>query len=274
MLTIRRLGYLTFVLGCTLGAQSAGPRTIAVVDAGGISIPHAVVQIGGATPLVANAEGRVPLAAQVKLGAALDLWVRRVGYRAFRESVRLGADDSVLVVVLTPLAASLAAVNVTADRSTPLTRTGFYGRIERVRRGAFTAEFVTPEELESRHPSRTTDMLRGRRSIRVVQAGGGANAVLGRSDCAMTILVDGQRLRGTVQDQVGYRSATAIPGTPRASPPAPNAGRATSIDDLVGANEIMAIEIYPSLANAPDELIPLTGGGDCGLIAIWTGGRS
>jgi hypothetical protein len=35
----------------------------------------------------------------------------------------------------------------------------------------------------------------------------------------------------------------------------------------------MAIEVYNSTANAPSELVPPTGGGSCGLIAIWTGPR-
>ena len=43
--------------------------------------------------------------------------------------------------------------------------------------------------------------------------------------------------------------------------------------ELVEGSAVMAIEIYPSLANAPDELIPLTGGGGCGIIALWTGPR-
>jgi hypothetical protein len=45
------------------------------------------------------------------------------------------------------------------------------------------------------------------------------------------------------------------------------------LDMLAHGREIAAIEVYGSTANAPSELIPLTGRGSCGLIAVWTGGR-
>jgi hypothetical protein len=45
------------------------------------------------------------------------------------------------------------------------------------------------------------------------------------------------------------------------------------IDQLAAAREVMAVEVYNSTANAPAELIPLTGGGSCGIIALWTGPR-
>jgi hypothetical protein len=45
------------------------------------------------------------------------------------------------------------------------------------------------------------------------------------------------------------------------------------IDELVDGRSIMAIEIYPSTANAPAELIPPSGRGSCGIVAIWTGPR-
>jgi hypothetical protein len=35
----------------------------------------------------------------------------------------------------------------------------------------------------------------------------------------------------------------------------------------------MAIEIYPSSANAPAELQSLAGRGSCGIVAVWTGPR-
>lgn len=41
----------------------------------------------------------------------------------------------------------------------------------------------------------------------------------------------------------------------------------------VDGRSIMGIEIYPSIANAPAELIPTASHGGCGLVAIWTGPR-
>lgn len=45
------------------------------------------------------------------------------------------------------------------------------------------------------------------------------------------------------------------------------------VDQVVNGLSIMAIEIYPSTANAPVELQALGGRGSCGIVAIWTGPR-
>jgi hypothetical protein len=45
------------------------------------------------------------------------------------------------------------------------------------------------------------------------------------------------------------------------------------LEDHVAGSEVMAIEVYPSTANAPVELIPLTRQGSCGIVAAWTGPR-
>ena len=41
----------------------------------------------------------------------------------------------------------------------------------------------------------------------------------------------------------------------------------------ITASEIMGVEVYPSTANAPVELIPVTNRGSCGIVAIWLGPR-
>jgi hypothetical protein len=97
-----------------------------------------------------------------------------------------------------------------------------------------------------------SSLLRGRRTIIVSVSKGEPQArtiVLGRGGCAMTVLVDGQRIN---------LDLTKLE-------------RAVPIDELVSGRTVAAVEIYPSTANAPSELIPLTGGGSCGIIAIWTG---
>jgi hypothetical protein len=65
----------------------------------------------------------------------------------------------------------------------------------------------------------------------------------GRGGCQMEVLVDGRPLRE------GF------------------------LDEFMSANEIMGVEIYGPTANAPAELIPLTGRGSCGIVAVWTGAR-
>lgn len=257
-------------------AQANSARTIAVTDQSGAPVPFAVVVLGGAPPQIADDSGRVTL--RLPRGSEHDLWVRRIGYREYRGRLMVDSTQSWLDVTLSPLATRLAAVSVEAVRSTPLARTGFYDRVERTQRGAFVGEFLSPEELDQKNHSRVSDLLRGSRYVRFRRVNDGGLHLLGRADCALTILIDGQRVNNTAQDDAAERSATSIPtpdgrnrhtGTYRNPPHT----RKPSLDDLVSGMEVMAIEVYPSLANAPAELIPLTGGGSCGLIAIWTGPR-
>lgn len=85
----------------------------------------------------------------------------------------------------------------------------------------------------------------------------------------MTVLLDGQRLNGLLQDNAQFRNTSInARGQYRG-----NEQQDLSVDQATNATEVMAIEVYNSTANAPSELIPTTGGGSCGLIAIWTGPR-
>jgi hypothetical protein len=207
--------------------------------------------------------------------------VRRLGYREFRGTVERSADANEFLVRLSSLVPTLDRVIVDARASSPLARTGFYDRVERVQRGAIVGEFITPEELDERNPSQMSDAVIGSRSVRVRYLTSRRVAVLtGRGGCAMTILVDKMRLNNTAQDVAREGDATSISNLERTQVYSIRAdsldkvlGANPSIDVLVAGREIMAIEMYTSMANAPAELVQLTGGGSCGLVAIWTGPR-
>jgi hypothetical protein len=160
----------------------------------------------------------------------------------------------------------LEAVPTVALRSTPLSRTGFYDRMQRVHDGAIVGRFITPEELEQRRPTLVSQVLQGLPSVRVQRAPDGRAVVLGRGGCPMTVLLDGQRRNGLLQDNSRFRT-TSI------NPQGQYGNGDLSLDEATNATEVMAIEVYNSTANAPSELIPTTGGGSCRLIAIWTGAR-
>ena len=79
----------------------------------------------------------------------------------------------------------------------------------------------------------------------------------------MSVYLDGRLMRPEGQGgsaSFGANDATGI----------------VAIDDIVNVNDVAAIEIYATAANAPGELVPATGAaaqGACGIVAIWTGGR-
>lgn len=244
----------------TLSAQLA---TVRVVDSLGVPIPFAVVNGPKVSNRVADSTGMLRLAGS--FSDTLRLRVQRIGYAPYEGPTVRSAEDDLYTVVLARVSTELQRVNVIATRNTPLSRSGFYDRMERVRRGAIVGTFITPEELDQRSPMQISRVLFGRQHVSVVGRGDGGRTVqtlAGRGGrCAMTILVDGIRVNGVIPPP-GVKSDNGR-----------SAGSNFGIDDLVDAGSVSGIEIYPSTANAPAELIPLTGGGSCGIVAVWTGGR-
>lgn len=273
---------LVGVVAQSLLGQTASRTTLEVRDALGVPVSWAMVRFAGGAPQIADDSGRMRVAGVD--GDSIQVSVRRIGYRPFDGWVRRATHDGAFTAVLPRLALALDTVRVTATAlSTPLARTGFYDRVERVRRGAFNAEFITPEELEERNRSQLSQIFTGRRYTTLTMvsvAGRQVPALLGRGKCAMTILVDGMRVTKTSQDLV-LEAGAPQSIRPDASRPSTlgtrnRDGQVTNVlglDDIVDGRSVMAIEIYPSTANAPAELIPIGGRGSCGFVAIWTGGR-
>jgi hypothetical protein len=224
---------LTAVTSRLVSAQEA----LRVIDAAGRGIPYALVQIGRDAPAVTDSAGLVRL--RTTYGGAR-VSARRIGYAPFDSVASRGADGALFVRLLSTSGA-LDTLRTVAALRTPLELTGFYARVRREASGSYRGEFVTPEELEQRQAGVLTQLFYGRQFVTV---GRSRPVVLtGRGGCLMEVLVDGRVLR----DQ--------------------------SIDEVLSVSEVMAMEIYPSTANAPAELIPLTNRGSCGLVAIWTGPR-
>ncbi len=256
------------VLFASLYVSEAAAQTVVVqvTDSVGQPIPFALVDVNSVTGRVADTAGYVRVA-NVR-GESLKVRARRIGYTPVETTLRRTSDNDAFRIMLKRVASEIESVYVRAERSTTVSRTGFYDRMERVRNGAIVGEFITPEELDQRKPLQISHILQGRRYVQVQREGGRSRAViLGRARCTMTILLDGVRMNGVLG-----------PGEETEAERAPMQSRRItsmnlSIDELVEGNAVAAVEIYPSTANAPAELIPLTGGGSCGIIALWTGGR-
>lgn len=259
------IGYLV----SAAALQSQG--TVKVVDTRGAPVPYAAVQLGGAAERAADTLG----IARLSKGSPKrqQLRVRRIGFAPFVGEVT-PSPDGVYHVVLNPAVNGLDAVRTFAVASTPLSRTGFYERMDRVHNGAMVGEFITPEEIDARRPSLITQLMRGRRYVGVTRGKDNKPLLTGRGGfCGMTILMDGVRQNKTLEEfgRNQPQNVTVIAGANKTS--RPELENLLSLDEIVGVNEVMAIEIYPSSANAPAELIPLTGTGTCGIVAIWTGPR-
>ena len=208
---------------------------LTVLDRDSVSIPFASVSVDGGRTLLTGLDGRVRLPRNVKGPVAVQ--VRRIGYTPFVGAITPRVSDGAYRVQLFRSAERLAEVTVVAPRVTMLSRTGFYDRAERVRRGAHLGAFLTPEDVERRPFGSAANLISGMQYVWMNPNGSPG----GRGGCAHQVLVDG--LPATIPLR------------------------------LIPASEVMAIEVYPSTANAPVELIPLTDRGSCGIVAIWLGPR-
>ena len=269
------------VLPLTVSAQESAPRTprkgpiteVTVLDRGGQPIPYAIVSMGNAPPRVADAAGVASLPNPVDADST-ELVVRRIGYSPFGEYAKLDIDGARFEVRLNPLARALNPTTISARRDTPLARRGFYDRLERVSRGATVGRFITPEELDLRNVSQLSSILAAEPYIRI-QRSNGKPIMTGRQHgCPMQIVLDGMRLTGTVEDVYtpdGQEEIRRLGGGPQGT--ARFLQGRQSIDEIISAISVAAVEIYPSAAGAPAEIQRAAGGAACGIIVIWTGGR-
>lgn len=218
------------------GTSSAVAARVRVVDADSVPIPFALVSVGGRPAQAANADGHVPLPGDRR--PDWPIRVQRIGYRPYDGRLGEVVAGATRIVSLAPIGTTLDEVRTIAPRETMLSRTRFYDRMERLRSGAFVGEFITPEELELRAVGRITSVLAGKPYVRVANG-----RLFGRGGCPMNIFLDGKLMEDNAPDE------------------------------YIGSQAVMAIEIYPSTANAPAELIPVTANGSCGIVAFWTGPR-
>lgn len=255
------------VLG-TRAATAQERGEIRVVDERGMPVGFAVIRIGSGTARIADSSGTHRLRESAD---SLQLHVRRIGHAPFDGWVRRDPEGRYAVVTARRIVA-LDTVRVSAREVTPLETRGFYDRMQRVQRGAILGEFVTPEELDERVAGNTSEHLAGLRYVRVGRRSGRGRSrpvILGRGGCAMTLVVDGQQVHNLISAEDGAPTSISGGGTTRLG-----AGDlAVDIDEAVDGRAIMAIEVYPSTANAPAELQTLGGRGSCGIVAIWTGTR-
>lgn len=266
---------LPLVFAAAAHAQD-GNVVIIVTDSLERPLPFAMVQVDGGVSRVADDSGRTYFS--VSAGDSLRLMVRRMGYEPFYGWSRRDPVSGVYAATLSILPNTLERVTVRDRLNTPLARTGFYDRLQRVQRGAISAVFITPEELDLRNPSRVSQMINGRGSVKILYERG--RPVLGGrgGNCGMSILLDGRLMTMMVEDILNDYARRDLDRELRSGAEPQQAiarflGQRSSLDDLVTAHSVAAIEIYSSAASAPAELQRNAGPSGCGIIALWTGTR-
>jgi hypothetical protein len=262
---IARVGaaLLVFSVPAVAAAQAS---ILKVVGSDTVAVPFAWVTVEGGTASITDEKGQVSLGAMRNKTLTLD--VRRIGYQPWFGKITLPDTAITLTVVLPRVGQQLAAVNVTGERvKTALEITGFYDRMLMRQKGVISATFIGPEELDKRHPSRTTDMLYGLNGITIMHAPNGAMCARGNGGtCFMTVVVDGSVLRpqqptvclGPSINRIGSRGGAS-------------GEMGADINQYLDVSAVAAIEIYARGGNMPVTLqVP---DNSCGVLAIWTGAR-
>lgn len=185
------------------------------------------------------------------------LRVERQGYATvWSTPLEMEPSDTLdFAIRLPPDPVQLEALAVVAKADDP---SGF---IDRRRSGM--GRYMGPEEIERRPPTEVADLLAHIPGFYMFP-GNGARMLLrveGRGrHCTPTVYLDGHLVV----------KGTATPGgfmTKR------NPREGVSLDSVVNARLIRAVEIYQSGAYAPAQFHPAAGvggGGDCAVIVLWT----
>ncbi len=240
----------------------AQARVIRVVSSDGQPIAHANVSVEGGITQVTDDSGLVSLGAGKR--QTFTVRVRRIGFSQWFGKLELPDTAATLTIAMPSLAQNLATVKVSgeAKSKSPLVMTGFYDRWLMRQKGVLSAVFISPEELEFRHPDRITAMLYGLNGVRVNQAcvsppvktSRGSSCLTGLvafstfvpGNCPMAIVIDGMQQHPMGASYVG-------------------------VDNLLDAYSVAAIEVYSRGGNMPVNF--QFQDTECGVLAFWTGSR-
>jgi hypothetical protein len=168
------------------------------------------------------------------------LRIRRVGYAPSYAAADLVSGNSarIRVVVRQYAGQNLGLVVVRATRPPGHLR----GFLQRAARPSGWGRIIMSEEIVTRNPLQTSDMLLAIPGVKVDYSVRGVGTVRGRGGCLMAVYINGF--------------------------PAPQTG-SIGIDDMVSTNDLTGIEVYNGFAGVPAELM-MGGPNNCGTLALWT----
>ena len=263
----------SMVLGMHTSAAAQGATRVVTGftnDLSGHPVPYATLWLNGLRRAVSDDSGRFRL--QLPGDKRVTLDVRRIGFRPAELQLEPGPDTAV-TIFLASVAQALPETRVAESRPlVGLELNGFYQRLADQEKWGSSAQFITPEEIAARNPTRATQLLDDRHGISLLRVGTCVSQtrcwiVLGAHDCDATIYLNGIRLNPA-------GAAVATGGLERNALKAvrgANFGGAHSIvflDEIIHPTEIAGIEIYQRATNAPGRYQLLSG--SCGIILVWT----
>ena len=246
------------VLLAVLGMQVAGSAAVAaqrppvvhgrIIDSTNSPIAFAQIRGPGVDPRISDEAGQFRFT--MREAGALALEIRRVGFLPVQVEASVGAD-TILTIVMQPVAASLRTVRIDAEAAVrSLSVHGFYDRLSDHLKGTNTGWFIMPEEIEARRgASRVTQLVQGIPNLKVLRimkgGGNGFDTLVGPGGCPMMIYIDGVRV-----NQLG--GGVLAPA---------------DFDYMVTARDLAGVEVYTH-ANAPSQYMSFAL--NCGVVLFWT----
>ena len=166
--------------------------------------------------------------------------VRTLGFApaTFTQDLRPGRTRRVRVV-LTRVTVQLSTIVVEESASEPmLANAGYYDR----KKGGF-GTFITPEQIEARNATLTSDLLRGVRGVDIQQVTPFSTVPYSRRTpgCVMNVFIDGIAVK---------------------------VDKDNGLENVLPGSEVGAIEIYAGPSETPPKFLGASNG--CGSIVIWT----
>jgi hypothetical protein len=253
----------------SVAAQSS---TITVIGSDSGPVPYAWVAVRGGQANITDEHGKLSLGGGHNVKLAVE--VRRIGFVPWSGNIAIADTATNTTIVLRRLAQAIGAVTVTAAKeSRDPALAGFYDRWLMRQKGALSATFIGPEEIEFRHPARPSDLLEGVNGVRLLRTDRGSVIARGNGGtCFMSVMLDGRQLCPAAGCHVSDNANAPQIGRGMAPPSNQKLDDVTvNLNQYVDANDIVAVEVYARGANMPISLQALDAA--CGVIAIWTGAR-
>jgi hypothetical protein len=268
---LKALEHALLIGAITTAAAAAQSSTLTVIGSDGGPVPYAWVAVRGGNANITDEQGKLSLGGG--RNTTLPVEVRRIGFVPWSGKVVIADTATNTTIVLRRVAQAIGAITVTArQESRDPKLAGFYDRWLMRQKGALSATFMGPEEIEFRHPARPSDLLEGVNGVRLMRTDRGSVIARGNGGtCFMSVMLDGRQLcpaAGCHSD--GDANAPQI-GRGMAKPNQKLDDIAVNLNQYVDADDIVAIEVYARGANMPISLQALDPA--CGVIAIWTGAR-
>jgi hypothetical protein len=253
-------GALRLAAALSLAAAAAGAqdRLLRVVSDDSTPISYAFVQANGGRALLTDESGIVRFGPGKKQTLTLD--VRRIGFKPFYGKLDFPDTGITLQVVLPRLAEQLGSVKVTTRKTaSSLELNGFYKRWLDMQKGATSAVFIGPEEIEKRNTSRPSMLLSGVSGISISRTGNGNSVAVTGNSCPMAVVIDGRQVcpnGGCLRDDPTKSGLTDQ--------------NSVLIDQIISVDALAGVEVYKRGGNIPSDFHV---DGDCGVVALWTGSR-